>query len=133
MKHTRAVTSIHTDLPFSSHSGDQAIAPIMLCLLLLSGSHSLYFVLAALRYLRSDGRLNSVIFSNIQLADGKRHAVLLRLSGLHRGSSKVEMYVDCMQVDVIQDLPKAFSGLSQSPEFVELRTLQRKAQVSAKS
>ncbi|XP_028604651.2 thrombospondin-4 isoform X1 [Podarcis muralis] len=82
----------------------------------------------SLRYLRSDGKLNAVIFSNVPLADGKRRSVLLRLSGLQRGSSKAELYVDCVQMDSVQDLPKAFSGLSQSSEAVELRTLQKKAQ-----
>ncbi|XP_053159390.1 thrombospondin-4 isoform X1 [Hemicordylus capensis] len=82
----------------------------------------------SLRYLRNDGKLNAVIFSNVLLADGKRHAVLLRLSSLQRGSSKAELYVDCVQMDSIQELPKAFSGLLQSSESVELRTLQKKAQ-----
>ncbi|KAL8203778.1 UNVERIFIED_CONTAM: hypothetical protein K2H54_060927, partial [Gekko kuhli] len=82
----------------------------------------------SLRYLRSDGKLNAVVFSNVPLADGKRHAVLLRLSDLQRGSSKAELYVDCRQMDSVQDLPKAFSGLAQSSEAVELRTLQKKAQ-----
>lgn len=80
--------------------------------------------------MRSDGKLNAVVFSNVPLADGKRHAVLLRLSDLQRGFSKAELYVDCRQMDSIQDLPKAFSGLAQSSEAVELRTLQKKAQVS---
>lgn len=87
-------------------------------------------MLVSLRYLRSDGKLNAVVFSNVPLADGKRHSVLLRLSDLQRGSSKAELYVDCKQMDSIQDLPKAFSGLAQSSEAVELRMLQKKAQVS---
>lgn len=87
-------------------------------------------MLVSLRYLRNDGKLNAVVFSNVPLADGKRHAVLLRLSGLQRGSSKAELYVDCVRMNSIQDLPKAFSGLLQSSELVELRTLQKKAQVS---
>ncbi|KAJ6669807.1 hypothetical protein lerEdw1_000356 [Lerista edwardsae] len=82
----------------------------------------------SLRYLRNDGKLNAVVFSNVPLADGKRHAVLLRLSGLQRGSSKAELYVDCVRMDSVQDLPKAFSRLLQSSELVELRTLQKKAQ-----
>ncbi|XP_008172836.1 thrombospondin-4 [Chrysemys picta bellii] len=81
-----------------------------------------------LRYVKNDGKLNSVMFSNTQLADGKRHAVLLRLSGLQRGSITAELYLDCMQVDAIQGLPKAFSGLYHSSESVEIRTLPKKAQ-----
>ncbi|KAH0627995.1 hypothetical protein JD844_008634 [Phrynosoma platyrhinos] len=84
--------------------------------------------IAARLYLRNDGKLHAVIFSNVPLADGKRHTILLRLSGLQRGHSKAELYVDCAQLDSTQELSKAFSGLSQSSEPVELRTLQRKAQ-----
>ncbi|KAJ1209432.1 hypothetical protein NDU88_004810 [Pleurodeles waltl] len=81
---------------------------------------------ASLRYLKNDGKLNSVIFNNIQLADGKRHSLLLRLSGLQQRSSTAEMYLDCMQVDAVRDLPRAFSGLPLSSDSVELRTFQKK-------
>lgn len=101
--------------------------------LLPSDSPSVYFVLVVLRYLKSDGRLNSVIFSNVQLADGKPHAVILWLSGLQQGSSTIELYLDCLQVGAIQDLPKAFSALSQRSAAVELRTFQEKPQVSRKT
>ncbi|NWR23016.1 TSP4 protein, partial [Emberiza fucata] len=83
---------------------------------------------AVLRYLKSDGRLNSVIFSNIQLADGKPHAVILWLSGLQQGVSTIELYLDCLQVGAIEDLPKPFSSLSQKVVAAELRTLQEKPQ-----
>ncbi|XP_030093075.1 thrombospondin-4 [Serinus canaria] len=83
---------------------------------------------AVLRYLKSDGRLNSVIFSNIQLADGKPHAVILWLSGLQQGLSTIELYLDCLQVGSIEDLPKPFSALSQKVMAAELRTLQEKPQ-----
>ncbi|KAF7250204.1 Thrombospondin-4, partial [Varanus komodoensis] len=82
----------------------------------------------SLRYLRNNGKLNAVFFSNVPLADGKRHAILLRLNGLPRGSGQAELYVDCVPVDAIQELPKAFLGLSQNSESLEIRTLQRKAQ-----
>ncbi|KAJ7400042.1 Thrombospondin-4 [Pitangus sulphuratus] len=81
-----------------------------------------------LRYLKSDGRLNSVIFSNIQLADGKPHAVILWLSGLQQGLSTIELYLDCLQVGAIEDLPKPFSALSQKLVVVELRIFQEKPQ-----
>lgn len=88
-------------------------------------------MLVSLRYLRSDGKLSAVVFSHVPLADGKRHNVFLRLSSLQRGHSKAELFVDCVQVDSIQDLPKAFSGLLQSSESIELRTLlQKKTLVS---
>ncbi|KAG8131028.1 hypothetical protein E2320_017714 [Naja naja] len=82
----------------------------------------------SLRYLRNDGKLNAVIFPNVPLADGKRHTVLLRLSGVQHGNSKAELYVDCVQVDSVQILPKIFSELLQSSESIELRTLQKKPQ-----
>ncbi|KAK1176504.1 thrombospondin-4-like isoform X2 [Acipenser oxyrinchus oxyrinchus] len=81
---------------------------------------------AILRYLKSDGKLNVVTFNNIQLADGKRHTVLFRMSGLQQGSSTVELYVDCSQIDTVRDLPTAFTGLPQGPNSLELRTLQKR-------
>ncbi|XP_049722692.1 thrombospondin-4 isoform X1 [Elephas maximus indicus] len=83
---------------------------------------------AILRYLKTDGKIHLVVFNNLQLADGRRHRILLRLTNLQRGAGSVELYVDCTQVDSVHNLPRAFSGLSQSPGSVELRTFQRKAQ-----
>ncbi|XP_072272421.1 thrombospondin-4 [Pyxicephalus adspersus] len=85
---------------------------------------------ASLRYLKSDGKLNSVIFSNIELADGKPHSLLLHLSGLHRGPSAAELYLDCMQVDAIKDLPRPLSGINLNTGSVQLKTLQKKGQDS---
>ncbi|MEE6458487.1 hypothetical protein FKM82_000305 [Ascaphus truei] len=85
---------------------------------------------ASLRYLKGDKKLNSVIFNNIELADGKPHTLLLHLSGLHRGTSAAELYLDCVQVDAIKNLPQPFSGLKLNPGSVELRTLQKKSQDS---
>ncbi|XP_030049084.1 thrombospondin-4 [Microcaecilia unicolor] len=84
---------------------------------------------AALRYLRNDGKLSSIIFNNIHLADGKHHTVLLHFSGLQQSSITVVLYLDCLQVDTVRDLPKAFSGLFQSKDSSELRTLKGNAQV----
>ncbi|XP_069605884.1 thrombospondin-4 [Ranitomeya imitator] len=85
---------------------------------------------ASLRYLKSDGKMNSVIFSNIDLADGKQHSILLHLSGLHRGPSTAELYLDCDQVDAVKDLPRPLSGVTLNMGSVQIRTLQRKAQDS---
>nr|XP_033785604.1 thrombospondin-4 [Geotrypetes seraphini] len=82
----------------------------------------------ALRYLRNDGKLSSVIFNNAHLADGKHHTVLLHFSGLQQRSSTVELYLDCLQVDSIRNFPKALSGLSRSKDSVELRPLKGNAQ-----
>ncbi|XP_027462920.1 thrombospondin-4 isoform X2 [Zalophus californianus] len=83
---------------------------------------------AILRYLKNDGKIHLVVFNNLQLADGRRHRVLLRLTNFQRGAGSVELYLDCTQVDSVHNLPRAFSSPSQSPESVELRTFQRKAQ-----
>ncbi|MBN3283035.1 TSP4 protein, partial [Polyodon spathula] len=81
---------------------------------------------AILRNLKSDGKVNVITFNNVQLADGKRHTVLFRLSGLEQGSSTVELYVDCSLIDTVRDLPTAFTGLPQGPNSLELRTLQKR-------
>ncbi|XP_013923011.1 PREDICTED: thrombospondin-4-like, partial [Thamnophis sirtalis] len=91
-------------------------------------SVSLHKQAVSLRYLRNDGKLSAVVFPNVPLADGKRHTVLLRLSGVQHGNSKAELYVDCVQVDSVQILPKIFSEVLQSSESIELRTLQKKSQ-----
>ncbi|CAI9574249.1 unnamed protein product [Staurois parvus] len=85
---------------------------------------------AFLRYLKSDGKLNSVIFNNIELADGKQHSLLLHLSGLHRGTSAAELYLDCIQVDAIKDLPRPLTGLNLNTGSVQLKTIQKKGQDS---
>ncbi|MGH0139920.1 UNVERIFIED_CONTAM: hypothetical protein FKN15_004116 [Acipenser sinensis] len=48
------------------------------------------------------------------------------MSGLQQGSSTVELYVDCSQIDTVRDLPTAFTGLPQGPNSLELRTLQKR-------
>lgn len=126
---TEKVAAVCHNLPYSSHSGGSYFILCQLRFILCLWSF--YFILVSLRYLRNDGKLNALIFSNVLLADGKRHAVLLRLSGLRHGFSKAELYVDCTLMDSIQHLPKVFSGLSQASESMELRTLQKKAQVSS--
>ncbi|KAL6032157.1 hypothetical protein STEG23_025096 [Scotinomys teguina] len=83
---------------------------------------------AILRYLKDDGKIHLVVFNNLQLADGRRHRILLRLSNLQRGAGSIELYLDCAQVDSMHNLPRAFSGLTQNPESIELRTFQRKPQ-----
>ncbi|CAG14422.1 unnamed protein product, partial [Tetraodon nigroviridis] len=89
---------------------------------------ALHLAAAILRYLKNDGKIHLVVFNNLQLADGRRHRVLLRLSNLQRGDGSVELYLDCAQADSVRNLPRAFSGLTQNPESIELRTFQRKPQ-----
>ncbi|MBN3322731.1 TSP4B protein, partial [Atractosteus spatula] len=83
---------------------------------------------AILRYLKNDGKLNIITFNNVQLADGKRHAVLFHLSDLHQRSITVELYVDCKQIETVRDLPAAFKGLPTDSGLIELRTLKGKPQ-----
>ncbi|KAJ8396575.1 hypothetical protein AAFF_G00016410 [Aldrovandia affinis] len=83
---------------------------------------------ATLRYLRSDGRMSSVTFNNVPLADGRRHSLMFRFKGLQHGSAGVELYVDCRLVDTLADLPIVFQGLPSGSAIVELKFMQRRSQ-----
>ncbi|XP_007890281.1 thrombospondin-4 [Callorhinchus milii] len=83
---------------------------------------------ASLRYLKNDGRLHVTTFSNVQLADGKRHAVLLQIKGLQHGPIAAELYVDCTQVSSARNLPPLFTNMPQTANSIEIRTIQRRAQ-----
>nr|AAI70280.1 Thrombospondin-4 [Xenopus laevis] len=85
---------------------------------------------ASLRYLRSDGKLHSVFFNKLDIADGKQHTLLLHLSGLHRGASFAKLYIDCNPTGVVEDLPRPLSGIRLNTGSVHLRTLQKKGQDS---
>ncbi|MCI4386817.1 hypothetical protein PGIGA_G00067020 [Pangasianodon gigas] len=96
---------------------------------------------ATLRYLRLDGRMATVTFNNLKLADGEKHHLLFHLKGLEVPYSQgsfppgqatlpvpgVELYVDCRLVETLRDLPAVFNGLNNN-QGVELKTMQRKAQ-----
>ncbi|KAL7853330.1 hypothetical protein AOLI_G00201740 [Acnodon oligacanthus] len=95
---------------------------------------------ATLRYLRSDGRMATVTFNNLKLADGEKHRLLFHLKGMEvrapgpvphgQGTLPVpgiELYLDCRLVETVRDLPAAFNGLN-SNQGVELKTMQGKAQ-----
>ncbi|XP_035247245.1 thrombospondin-4-B [Anguilla anguilla] len=83
---------------------------------------------ATLRYLRSDGRMSTVTFNNVPLADGRRHSLMFRFKGMQHGSVGTELYVDCRLVETVADLPAAFRGLPSGPPAVELRSMQRRPQ-----
>ncbi|KAA0719733.1 Thrombospondin-4-B [Triplophysa tibetana] len=96
---------------------------------------------ASLRYLRRDGRMGTVTFNNLKLADGEKHRLLFHLKGLEVGGPKafpqgqgvipvpgVELHVDCRLVETLRDLPAVFNGLN-NQQGVELKTMQGKAQV----
>ncbi|XP_041915194.1 thrombospondin-4-B isoform X1 [Alosa sapidissima] len=88
---------------------------------------------ASLRYLRSDGRMGTVTFNNLRLADDMRHQLLFHLKGLpapgvpDQGIPGVDLHVDCKLVETITDLPLVFTGLAPH-RGVQLKTMQPKAQ-----
>uniref|UniRef100_A0A8K9XZM7 Thrombospondin 4a n=1 Tax=Oncorhynchus mykiss TaxID=8022 RepID=A0A8K9XZM7_ONCMY len=83
---------------------------------------------AVLRYLRSDRRMSSVTFNNIQLADGQRHRLLFHLKGMQQGPGAVELHLDCRLVETVRDLPSVFQGLPAGYGVVELKSMQGKAE-----
>ncbi|CAG5988040.1 unnamed protein product [Menidia menidia] len=72
-------------------------------MVLLSLSLSCLSVLV--RYVKADGKLHTVNLQAAALADGRRHALLLRLGGLRRGALLLELYADCRLADASQGLP----------------------------
>lgn len=102
---------------------------------------SLSLSVATLRYLRRDGRMSTVTFNNLKLADGEKHRLLFHLKGLEVGQPGgfphnqgvlpvpgVELHLDCRLVETLRDLPAVFNGLN-NHQGVELKTMQGKAQV----
>ncbi|GCB74210.1 hypothetical protein scyTo_0003298 [Scyliorhinus torazame] len=83
---------------------------------------------ASLRYLKNDGKPHVTTFHNVQLADGKRHAVLLQIKGLQHGPTTAQLYVDCMQAGAAHNLPAMFASMPQTADSVEIRTVQRRIQ-----
>uniref|UniRef100_A0A8C2D1A8 Thrombospondin 4b n=1 Tax=Cyprinus carpio TaxID=7962 RepID=A0A8C2D1A8_CYPCA len=84
---------------------------------------------ATLRYLRRDGRMSTVTFNNLKLADGEKHRLLFHLKGLEGvlPVPGVELHLDCRLVETLRDLPAVFNGLN-NHQGVELKTMQGKAQ-----
>uniref|UniRef100_A0A672RMP3 Thrombospondin-4-B n=1 Tax=Sinocyclocheilus grahami TaxID=75366 RepID=A0A672RMP3_SINGR len=79
---------------------------------------------ATLRYLRRDGRMSTVTFNNLKLADGEKHRLLFHLKGLEVGQPVpgVELHLDCRLVETLRDLPAVFNGLN-NHQGVELKTI----------
>uniref|UniRef100_A0A673MCL6 Thrombospondin-4-B-like n=1 Tax=Sinocyclocheilus rhinocerous TaxID=307959 RepID=A0A673MCL6_9TELE len=88
---------------------------------------------ATLRYLRRDGRMSTVTFNNLKLADGEKHRLLFHLKGLEGvlPVPGVELHLDCRLVETLRDLPAVFNGLN-NHQGVELRTMQGKAQTKTR-
>lgn len=88
----------------------------------------------------------TVTFNNLKLADGEKHNLLFHLKGLevpyNQGSFPpgqatllvpgVELHLDCRLVETVRDLPAVFNGLNNN-QGVELKTMQKKAQVHTKT
>ncbi|XP_069798548.1 LOW QUALITY PROTEIN: thrombospondin-3-like [Narcine bancroftii] len=64
------------------------------------------------RYLREDGKTQSVSFQTPALADGIPHSVVLRVKGLKLRRLAAELYVDCRQADASDDLPAMAAGVT---------------------
>ena len=73
-----------------------------------------------MRYVRADGKIYTVNLQSALLADGRSHAVLLRVGGLRRSTLTMELYVDCRLADSSQGLPMLVP-LPADPETVEFR------------
>uniref|UniRef100_A0A8C1QNF0 Thrombospondin 4b n=1 Tax=Cyprinus carpio TaxID=7962 RepID=A0A8C1QNF0_CYPCA len=78
---------------------------------------------ATLRYLRRDGRMSTVTFNNLKLADGEKHRLLFHLKGLEVGQPGGFPH----NQGTLRDLPAVFNGLN-NHQGVELKTMQGKAQ-----
>ncbi|XP_026067925.1 thrombospondin-4-B [Carassius auratus] len=81
-----------------------------------------------LKYLKSNGKVGSTVFSKVPLTDGQTHHILLHFSGLQQGTPTTTFYVDCRLVDRVQDVPLAFKSLPQGPKRVTLKTLPTSSQ-----
>ncbi|XP_026994206.2 thrombospondin-4a [Tachysurus fulvidraco] len=77
----------------------------------------------SLRYLKSNGKTGTSTFSNVPLADGQPHNVLLHFSGLTHGTPRMALYVDCRLVEIVEELPAAFKTLPSGPNQVALKTM----------
>ncbi|XP_053744093.1 thrombospondin-3a isoform X1 [Synchiropus splendidus] len=72
------------------------------------------------RYVRADGKVHTVNLQNANLADGRSHSIILRVSGLQRDTLGMELYVDCRHADSSQGLPQLVP-LPREPDLVEIR------------
>lgn len=72
------------------------------------------------RYAKADGKIQMANLQNANLADGRAHAIILRLGGLRRSRMQLELYADCRLVDSSQDLPP-LPPLPEEAETVEIR------------
>ncbi|XP_073716736.1 thrombospondin-4a [Misgurnus anguillicaudatus] len=81
-----------------------------------------------LKYLKSNGKQGTNNFSKVQLADGRKHYIMLHFSGLQQGNPTTTLYVDCSLVERVNDVPVAFKSLPPGSKRVTLKTLQTSSQ-----
>ncbi|XP_072346789.1 thrombospondin-3-like isoform X1 [Scyliorhinus torazame] len=74
------------------------------------------------RYLREDGKTQSVNLQNANLSDGKPHSIILRVSGFQRDLITVELYIDCRLMDSSMGLPAMATIPPGQAETVDVRT-----------
>ncbi|XP_043542011.1 thrombospondin-3a-like [Chiloscyllium plagiosum] len=74
------------------------------------------------RYLREDGKTQSVNLQNANLSDGNPHSIILRVSGLQRDMITMELYVDCRQVDSSVGLPAMVKVPPEQADTIDVRT-----------
>ncbi|XP_064416645.1 thrombospondin-3 [Latimeria chalumnae] len=74
------------------------------------------------RYIREDGKVHPVNLQNTNLADGRTHSMILRISRPHRGAVSMEIYVDCKQVDSSMGLPVMGNIPPEELDSLEIRT-----------
>ncbi|XP_030043522.1 thrombospondin-3 [Microcaecilia unicolor] len=75
-----------------------------------------------LRYVREDSKLHAVSLQNANLADGRSHSLIVRMSGLRKDTLSLELYMDCKQVDSSVGLPDLMVIPPAEVNSVEIRT-----------
>lgn len=86
---------------------------------------------ATLRYQKSNGKLGQVVLSDMPLADGRTHSLMVQMTGLQSGSPRTAVYVDCNLVQTVDDLPAAFKpGVPLGHNKVAIKKMPSASQVS---
>ncbi|XP_030647646.1 thrombospondin-4a [Chanos chanos] len=82
----------------------------------------------SMKYLKSNDKMGSANFIKVPVADSQPHHVMIHVRGLRKGSPSMALYVDCRLVEIVQDLPAAFLGLTPGNKKVALKTMPSTAQ-----
>ncbi|KAM3849765.1 thrombospondin-3a-like [Diretmus argenteus] len=76
------------------------------------------------RYVRQDGKIQTVQLRNPALSDGHTQSLILRVGGLRRSHLLLELYVNCRLADSAQGLP-SLVALPAEAEAVDIRNGQK--------